>query len=312
MRTAILFLILILAAPSLLICQGEGGESSAPAVIPAAAKNELRRLLPELAAIGAQPVGEPKFYSTDLFEYIDGGADVYLDYGLVAVLHQEYKSKGADLTVDIYNMGSAENAFGIYAAESAPDYNFLPIGAEGYGTNEILNFLDGPYYVKLSAFSTTEKTGALLERAAQAVAGRVGPRAPMPGFLTLFPPEKLAAHTARYVKKAPLGHECLAPAVMANYAWGEKPTSLVISKAADAAGAAKKLEAMKGYFASSGSVAAAPGTVPGAMRGRNTLEGDTIFLVSGSYLIVCINPPSDAGAFLHTVAERIAEKGSDF
>ena len=55
-----------------------------------------------------------------------------------------------DFTLDIYNLGTPANAFGIYAAESSPDYHFLPIGAEGYGTNEILNFLQDEFYVKLS------------------------------------------------------------------------------------------------------------------------------------------------------------------
>lgn len=165
----------MLGLPALLIGQEEGGGAATPVVIAETVKMELRRLLPDPTVISAVPTEAAKFYSSNLFEYIDGGADVYLDYGLVALLHQDYKSASADVTLDIYNLGSPENAFGIYAAESSPDYHFLRVGTEGYGTNEILNFLQGKFYVKLSAFSDQEKTGPLLERLAQAVAQRMGP-----------------------------------------------------------------------------------------------------------------------------------------
>src|SRR5208283_4122151 len=160
--------------------------------------------------------------------------------GLAAMVHQEYKSSSTDLTLDIYNMGAPSNAFGIYAAESSPNYNFLPIGAEGYGTNEILNFFQDEFFVKLSAFSDKERTGPMLERFAQVVSRRIGPSRAMPEFLSLFPPQHLVSHSCKFVKKSPLGHDFLAPAIMASYAFGEKQTTLVITKAPDAKGAVQR------------------------------------------------------------------------
>jgi len=309
MRSIALCLLLISGLPLLLTAQEEGGEAAAPAVIPAAAKERLARLLPEPSEVGAARSGEQKFYSSDLFQYTDGGADIYLDYGMVAMVHQEYKSSSTDFTLDIYNMGTPANAFGIYAGESSPDYHFLPFGAEGYGTNEILNFLQDEFYVKLSGFSDKEKTGPALERFAQAVSRRIGPSAALPKFLTLFPPERLVSHSAKYVKKAPLGHEFLAPAILASYALGDKPTTLVISKAANASGAALKVEKLREYFGRSGKVAPKPGLAPSAFWGSNQLEGETVFLASGSYAILCLNPPPEPESFLQSVMERIAEKG---
>jgi hypothetical protein len=310
MRTVALFLLLIAALPVLLVAQEEGGQDAAPAVIPAAAKARLVQLLPDPSEVGAARTGEQKFYSSDLYQYTDGGADVYLDYGLVAMVHQEYKSANTDFTLDIYNLGTPANAFGIYAAESSPDYHFLPIGAEGYGTNEILNFLQNEYYVKLSGFSEKEKAGPALERFALAVSRRIGPPTPMPPFLSLFPPEHLASHSAKYVKKSPLGHEFLAPAILASYAWGEKPTSLVISRAPDPEGAVKKVGQLRDYFTRSGKVVPLQGPAPGAFSGSNQYEGEAVFFASGSYTVLCLNPPPDPQPFLKSVIERIAEKGA--
>jgi hypothetical protein len=309
MRTIAIYLLLVLALPGLFMGQEEAGQGSAPSVIPAAAQERLARLLPEPSEVGASRTGEQKFFSSDLYEYSDGGADVYLDYGLVVMVHQEYKTSSTDLTLDIYNMGAPSNAFGIYAAESSPDYHFLPIGAEGYGTNEILNFFQDEFYVKLSAFSDTEKTGPVLERFAQVVSRRIGPPGPMPEFLSLFPTQHLVSHSCKFVKKSPLGHDFLAPAIMASYAFGEKQTSLIISKALNAQGAAKKADQLRSYFGRTGKVVPQPGLVPGAFLGSNQFEGEAVFFTSGSYAVLCLNPPANPESFLRSVIERIAEKG---
>jgi hypothetical protein len=308
MSAAILFLVLVSAGR--LGGRAGNGAGPRPAAIPPAEKAELRRLLPDPAVISAVPRDEPKFYSSNLFEYLDGGADVYLDYGLVALLHQEYRSASAEITLDIYNLGSPENAFGMYAAERAPNYHFLRVGAEGYGTSEVLNFLDGKFYVKLSAFGAGEKTGPLLERLAQAVAQRMGPPAPLPEFLSLFPTENLVAHSIKYVKKAPLGHAFLAPALTAYYGLGAKPTLLAISRAVGSPSAREKLELVKRYFASSGKLAPAADVAPEAFRGSNDVEGEAIFFATKFYVIVCVNPPRDPRVFFHSVIARVEENGA--
>ncbi len=310
MRIIAVFLLLIGALPALLLAQEEGGQDAAPAVIPAAAKARLVQLLPDSSEVGAARAGEQKFYSSDLYQYSDGGADVYLDYGLVAMVHQEYKSSSTDFTLDIYNLSTPANAFGIYAAESSPDYHFLPIGAEGYGTNEILNFLQDEYYVKLSGFSDKEKAGPALERFAQAVSRRIGSSSSMPEFLSLFPENDLVDHSWKYAKKAPLGHEFLAPAILASYTLGVKRTTLLISKAPDASAAVLKVGKLRDYFERSGKVVPYSVLAPPAFIGSNQFEGQAVFFASGSYAVLCLNPPVNPESFLKTIKERIEEKGA--
>jgi len=115
------------------------------APIPAEVKTRLGALLPK----GGNAV---RFYSSDLYRYMDGGADIYLKYGLVALAHREYKRAGVDMTVDVFDMGGPLQAFGIYSAERSPEYRFIDIGTEGYSSESTLNFLQGRYYVRLSAF----------------------------------------------------------------------------------------------------------------------------------------------------------------
>lgn len=73
------------------------------------------------------------FYKPDtLYEYIDGGADVYLLYDFQRLLHQNFRTPGGELTADIYDLGKPENAFGIYSAERSPRYKFVTLaGCDG-------------------------------------------------------------------------------------------------------------------------------------------------------------------------------------
>jgi len=304
MRSAAFCLWCMAFLPGMAVGQGE-----VPTVIPAAVKAKLARLLPEPSAVQAAPAGEPKFFSTDLYKYIDGGADIYLDYGLVAMVHERYRASGTDVTVDIYNLGAPSSAFGIYASESSPDYHFLPIGTEGYGTNEILNFFQAEWYVKLSAFSDREKTGPVLERFARAVSQRIGPAGPLPEFLALFPSRNLVGHSAKFVKKSPFGLDFLGPAILAGYAQGGKESTLLISKAADARGAAERVGKLQEYFARTGKVAAQPALAAGAFVGLNQSEGEAVFFAARSFVILCLNPPPNPQPFLQSVAERIADEG---
>ena len=183
MREVFLFLLLI-TTPAFL--QAQDDAESSPAPIPAAIQARLAGLLPEPAEAGAKPASERQFYSSDLYKYIDGAADAFLSFDLVAMSHQEYETKDADVTVDIYDMGKPLNAFGMYAAERSPNYHFLPLGVEGYVSDFILNFFQGQYYVKLSAFSNAGKSAPDLAPWAQAISAKIGERSRCPRPFPFF------------------------------------------------------------------------------------------------------------------------------
>ncbi|MGA3099311.1 MAG: DUF6599 family protein [Bryobacteraceae bacterium] len=158
--------ILIFAA----LLQGQKGDE-----IPRALKARLAALLPDAKAFGGKPAGEAAYYSTDLYKYIDGGAEEYHLRGFVALIHREYKTAGAEIDVDIYDMGLAANALAMSRVERSPDCRSVEIGDGGYAREGMLNFTQGRYFVKLKAFSDAGGTAAPLEKAARGVSARVGP-----------------------------------------------------------------------------------------------------------------------------------------
>ena len=73
-------------------------------------------------------------YTPDnLYEYINGEAELYNDYGFAEMITAYYtQSDGGDaaIAVDIYDMGAPLSAFGIYSSYRRPGLDFDMIGTE--------------------------------------------------------------------------------------------------------------------------------------------------------------------------------------
>lgn len=244
------------------------------------------------------------FYKPDnLYQYIDGGADIYLLYDFKVLLHQDFKSGGAELTADIYDMGKPEDAFGMYAAERSPQYKFVAIGIEGYRSRGTLNFLQGHYYVKLAGSGAS--ADALLDQFARILSQRIGGTRTLPALLAQLPREHRVEHSEQYMRKDPLGHAFLAPAYVVGYAWVKQESKLVISVANDVPGAKARLEQLEKHFKQSGECVAAPELGVGGIRAKNSFEGSVIARTQGRYLIVLVNPPPNGAEILNNAAKSL-------
>lgn len=262
----------------------------------------LRQPLPGKAAAE----GAAMTYNPDtLYQYIDGGADLYLLYEFKALLHQDFKSGTSELTADIYEMTSPEDAFGIYASERSPTYKFMKIGAEGYRDQGILNFFVDRYYVKLSGSGANSEM--LLGQLAQLLSNRIGGARTPPALLVKLPTEHRIPHSEQYVKKDPLGHAFLAPSFVVGYREGKQESKLVVSVARDAQGAKSRAEQLARHFKQSGESASAPELGDGGMRGKNSFEGQMIARTHGRYLIALFNPAEDGAEMLKATAQSLPE-----
>ena len=97
---------------------------------------ELGRLLPDAGDIeGWKKDGEVLSYAADdLWEYINGSAERFLEYDFEMVLAQHYlNTAGEEIKVEIYAHGSPLEAFGIYSRFRSPDSEIYDIGNEAFG-----------------------------------------------------------------------------------------------------------------------------------------------------------------------------------
>jgi len=174
-------------------------------------------VFPEIS--GWKKSGEVQpFNPKNLYEYINGAADLYLTYDFEELKVMDYENeKKAQVTVDVYRHKTPLHAFGIYSQERLPKANFLDIGIQGYYEEGFLNFLTGPYYVKISSVNTGPEDRQVLLMVAQKIAEHLGPKGSFPSILSAFPAEGKENHSEKFVAKNFLGYAFLPSGFTADY-----------------------------------------------------------------------------------------------
>jgi hypothetical protein len=161
------------------------------------------------------------YTASNLWDLIDGAADLFLEYRFEDLHLARYVGPGGvEVRVEIYRHGTANDAFGMYAAERSTEYAFITVGTQGYRAEGIVNLLCGEYYVKLSTMDTVRSAqGALMEIGKQVVVHLRRP-CEWPEELRRLPVSRRIANSETFVRRGALGHAFLVNAFSAGYEGG--------------------------------------------------------------------------------------------
>ena len=185
--------------------------------------------------LGWKQSGEVQaFTPKTLFEYINGAADLYLMYDFQELRVAEYKNeKKASVIVEVYRHKTPTHAFGIYSQERLPNANFLDVGGQGYIEENILNFLIGPYYVKINSFNTGADDKEILLTFAKKVAENLGGKGSLPSILSAFPTDGKKKNSEKFINQNFLGYSFFHSAFIADYELLDKKFKLFVIEGAD-------------------------------------------------------------------------------
>jgi len=190
------------AAPALLAAVLLAFAGGAPAAW-GPAGGPLRAYLPDARAVpGWAPDGGPQeFEGEDLFAYIDGGAEIYEEYGFRRVAVQDYKDGGGkSLSLEVFEMETPAAAFGMFTFKRSGRGRSLALGGGGEIESYYLNFWKGRFLVTLTGFDETPGTRAGLEAVAAAVETRIGDGGEAPRLAGLLPGRGLRTESVKYVR----------------------------------------------------------------------------------------------------------------
>jgi hypothetical protein len=287
------------------------GQYTSPLIIsiPQDIQERLKRLLSDVAQVGAKPAGESVFYGENLWEYIDGAAEAFHAYDFVALIHQDYLVDDAEVTVDIYDMGDPVLAFGMYSSERSPEYHFLDVGAEGYGDEFGLNFFQDRYYVKLSIFSESNSTMSMLETVARRISGKIEIGKSLPAIFSRFPNENRIPRSEQYIFQAPLGHSFLSPVFSVQYRKEEEETyMLMVVDTKSEMEAVRQAEKLADHFKQMGKIELIPEMGENAFHATSSYQTETISVLFGNYLFILKDPPDDGILFLREAVDLITSE----
>jgi hypothetical protein len=155
-----------------------------------------------------------------LYTYIDGAADQFIIYGFVRLQGAEYVNsidQKESITVDIYDMGSALGAFGMFTSKKDSASPALGIGAESFGNDQFVVFYKGRFYVEIQARITATVNRAAPKTMARIVAGRMPGGNARPEILKLFPAAGRVPGSENYLAGGILGHVFLLRGIVSDY-----------------------------------------------------------------------------------------------
>ncbi|HTY35877.1 MAG TPA: DUF6599 family protein [Bacteroidota bacterium] len=183
------------------------------------------------------------YIPNNLWDVIDGAADLFLEYNFVDLHIGRYQHDGGiEIKVELYHHKTTNDAFGMYSQERYPDYHFLEIGTQGYSDKGVLNFLCGEFYVKISTVQSSKDAQDALMQIARAVEKQIGRPKGFPPLLAAFPSRGKEQNSEQYIAKNFLGYSAFNGAFTASYG-GESRTKAFLMQMAVSDDAKKTLEA---------------------------------------------------------------------
>jgi hypothetical protein len=157
-----------------------------------------------------EKVSDKRIYRGDsLWEYIDGGAELYHDYNFVEVATADYMAGEDEFVVDIYRFDTPLDAYGLYTNFRPPSPDTVNLGVEGYKSPSSINFVKGRYLVRLTAFDDSPHIDSALELTARAIDSTVpGTTQRSEMFKKFYFVDKIK-YTDKYFTKSYLGRKYL-------------------------------------------------------------------------------------------------------
>lgn len=108
-----------------------------------------------------------RFVGADLFNYIDGGAELFHEFGFKQLLAQGYKQQGSEILLEVYQMESPEAALGVYLMKCGEETPIEKINTRNSGNKYQFMMVKGSYFILINSFAGSEKLIPVMTSLAQ-------------------------------------------------------------------------------------------------------------------------------------------------
>ncbi len=145
----------------------------ATACLATSAAEDPATIVAKLAPSAGWAAPEPARTATHdtLFDLIDGGAELYHEYGVNrAVSWSLAGPSGRSIQVELYEMTDAPAAFGVLSLMQTGKYTRGELGQGSLRTNYYVAFWSGPYFANVTGAQPDTDTQAEVDRLAAALA----------------------------------------------------------------------------------------------------------------------------------------------
>jgi len=243
----------------------------------------------------------PEIYDREtLYDYINGKARAYLDYGFVKLNHVQFAQPGSPakrgvIDVDVYDMGSPTGAFGIYSLERGEDLPRHYRKRLGYMIDSARFFWKGRHYVTITSPDTSPDTIDAVKSLSLYLESSV------PGGTESVPvleaiPEKGKVHESeQYFAVNLMGHEFMGGGFVALYQEKGNRFKLFLSPKESSEAAGEALRQLRESLRDSGEIIREVGDIgQSAFLAKDSYVGMWLVSVSGNYIVGAVGFDDEA------------------
>ena len=177
----------------------------------------LESLIPKELPDGWILIDGPRIYTKKtLFQRINGQAELFFKYGFqksIFAIYQNLKNPELQIELDIYDMGSVLQAFGIFSRFRNEDRSG-GFGLESYLDDSSAFFYKGKYFVM---FYATEPDPFILKQFSMLLSSKISDSSGPPREIDYFPKKGLKSGSIQYFPEGLLGRQFLKKGFQGTY-----------------------------------------------------------------------------------------------
>jgi len=160
--------------------------------------NDPSKVLPENID-GWKTLTDRTYNNETLYNYIDGGAELFLSFGFTKVFNKIYsRDNQPDLMIDIFYMNTSYDAFGVFSFSSVKIVNNF--GQQSQESHGAIIFWKNNFYVSIISNTETEESKKTIIRIAKLLDESIAETGPLPEIIEYLPAELLDKESIRYFR----------------------------------------------------------------------------------------------------------------
>ena len=160
--------------------------------------NDPAKALPQ--SIGGWNMTADRFFNNEnLYDYIDGGAELFLSFGFSKVFNRNYTNdKNDEIVVDIFYMNSSKDAYGAFLFTIGKvDSKF---GQQSQSSPGAVIFWKNNLYVSITSTRVTEEGNKIIVQLAELIDKAIPEKGTRPEIVKLLPGKNLDEESIRYFR----------------------------------------------------------------------------------------------------------------
>ncbi len=234
--------------------------------------------------------GKPSVYTREnLYKYIDGEAELYMPYGFkkaATAMYAKPGSRDAGIVVNIFEMASLLDAFGIYGNYRSPSADQVKAGTEGFGDESQVMFYQDRYFVQIQASGSIGNAPMLFLDCASAVGKNLPADRRKPAELGLLQVPGLVPRSEKYYPEGLLGYGFFGRGLTAEVEYKGQRVKAVVALAGSEQAAKKIMADYANHLKQAKVTPEVSSTAQGmSLRAVDPLYKASAFQQSGRYVV---------------------------